>query len=92
MQNRVKRIVGKARRLRKQERKCKALKIMPSIAESQFPWSKNSIPMPFDTEVRGSQRTHKFVLKCANFRPLEPPATLLTSIEVSHKLNSRKKI
>ena len=34
---------------------------------------------------------YKFVLKCANFRPLEPPATLLTSIGVSHKLDSGKK-
>ena len=25
------------------------IKVMPIIAESQFPWSKNSISMPFDT-------------------------------------------
>ena len=45
-------------------------KVMPIIAESQFPWSKNSISMTFDTGVRGGQRTYKLVLTCANFRSL----------------------
>ena len=43
--------------------KCEALKVfikvMQSIAESQFPWSKNSISMPFDTGVRAGRRTYK---------------------------------
>ena len=43
--------------------KCKALKVfmkvMPSIAENQFRWSKNSILMHFDTGVRGGRRTYK---------------------------------
>ena len=30
-------------------------KVMPSAAESQFPWSKNSISMSFDTGVRGGR-------------------------------------
>ena len=63
-------------------------KAMPIIAESQFPWSKNSISMPFDTRVRGDHRTYKFILTYANFRPLWQPATLLSSIGVSHKLKS----
>ena len=52
---------------------------MPIIAESQFPWSKNSISMPFDTEVRGGRRfnVRKFPATLA---------TLLSSIGVSHKL------
>ena len=66
---------------------------MPTIAEGQFPWPKNSISMPFDAGVRGGWRTYisyKFVIKCSNFRPVLPPATLLllSLIRVLHKLDS----
>ena len=36
-------------------------KVMLIIAESQFPWSKKSISMPFDTGVRGGWRIYKLV-------------------------------
>ena len=62
-------------------------KVMPIIGESQFPRSKNSIPMPFDTGVRGGRRTYNFVLTCANFRPLLATCDF-SSIRVSHKLKS----
>ena len=42
--------------------------------------------MPCDMGDRGVR--FKFVFKCANFRPLYKSATLLSSIGVSHKLES----
>ena len=56
---------------------------MPSIAESQFPWSKianQCLSIPKSEPAGGLIINYKFILKCANFRSLEPPATLLTSI------------
>ena len=68
---------------------------MPSIATSRgLKIAYRCLLIP-KKEAAGGLRciiNYKFVLKCPNFQPLRPPATLLTSIGVSHKLDSGKKV
>ena len=60
---------------------------MSITAGSQFSWSKHSISMPFEFQGR-----LEFVETCADFPVILATFDFVSSIGVSHKLDSRTKL
>ena len=66
----------------------RSCRLLPRASSRGLKIASRCLSIPRLEAAGGLIYTYKFVLTCANFWPLSQPATLLSSIAVSHKLKS----